>query len=227
MVMKKQAVSTSNGSPTGKKCKFISVHIPKTGGTVFLRQILNKKFLEVHVDYRKNHFLEKEPKTIECNIIHGHFPASRYLERKLPYITWLRDPLERIVSHYNWILKVTKRELEFDEFIEKHANRMNQYMDIDREKFVFVGILERWNDSIKLFSRITDTDLEKYLTTEFKESVRKTYKKGEGETIFPNEKQLRRILELNEADYDLYFRECERLKKEVRNETIDNHPLCE
>ena len=43
-------------------------------------------------------------KKIKC--IHGHFLPSKYIDLKnnknVVFVTWLRDPLERLGSHYNY-----------------------------------------------------------------------------------------------------------------------------
>lgn len=84
----------------------ISIHIPKTAGTLFF-DVLKNVYSEEKVfrDYSgKNPFKPKELDKVahEFQVIHGHFRAKRY-ENHFPTakrITWLRHPLFRFISFY-------------------------------------------------------------------------------------------------------------------------------
>lgn len=46
----------------------------------------------------------RRPRLASRDCIHGHFKASKY-DGRIPQatkVTWLRDPVERVVSHYNY-----------------------------------------------------------------------------------------------------------------------------
>jgi len=79
-------------------------------------------------------------------------------------------------------------------------------MDIPREKFVFVGVVERWVDSIKEFGRLTNTDLSRYISTEFLDSVDAEYAKDQN-YVRPNPQQIRRMIDLNQKDIIFWKKE--------------------
>lgn len=98
----------------------ISLHLPKTAGTSFastLEQHFEKEFLKDSADlpmntpqYERNKAAlqaslcnaESDFSGIEC--IHGHFLPIKYLllanKRKMTFVTWMRNPVERVLSHY-------------------------------------------------------------------------------------------------------------------------------
>ncbi|MCA9299037.1 MAG: sulfotransferase family 2 domain-containing protein, partial [Phycisphaerales bacterium] len=99
--------------PLPPGAKVIFVHIPKTGGTSFGRALASEyshdiRFLEggvrlAHEQIRTMTRAELEP----YRAFSGHLPFG--LHRDLPfacgYVTFLRDPTERLVSHYFHILE--------------------------------------------------------------------------------------------------------------------------
>ncbi len=100
----------------------ISVHLPKTAGVSF-RATLEKKFgAQLRLDYgdrplHKGNFernfssIEAATKSHMMNFdevacIHGHFLPIKYLllrdQAATPFVTWMRHPVDRIVSHYEF-----------------------------------------------------------------------------------------------------------------------------
>ena len=98
--------------------ELISVHIPKCAGTSFstvLRKTYGESLLGDQVDqpmdperpFQKNFAAWKEeqdrkPAPPGKRAIHGHFWAGKY-DRQAPNakrITWLRNPIKRLISHY-------------------------------------------------------------------------------------------------------------------------------
>lgn len=98
----------------------ISLHLPKTAGSSFARSLhdhFGERLLRDYADLplntprRQRHVravlecgrqLLRNLKGVEC--IHGHFLPMKYLllgaRRGATFVTWLRDPIERIASHY-------------------------------------------------------------------------------------------------------------------------------
>src|SRR4051794_16654677 len=114
-------------------CVFI--HVPKTAGTTVRTVIRTSEPGERNGRPGANVFrggggsnpktLEKlrdQPHTLDLNavrVLHGHLPfgASQYLERAFPdhvfrYFTFLRDPVERSLSHYFEVLRRPRRVFE-------------------------------------------------------------------------------------------------------------------
>jgi hypothetical protein len=159
----------------------ISVHVPKTAGTTLLH------YLQTHFNVFEDNeawgyasllkaMLKKSDlvKTYDC--IHGHFPAMKY--RFYPntiFITFVREPLERMVSHYYYWKKVYeignpgrdpyvdslfKRDISLSDFVfeEKLKNQQWQYVrGIPLSRYSFIGITDEKylaNDMNHLFNEI-------------------------------------------------------------------------
>lgn len=96
--------------------------------------------------------------------IHGHFLAAKY--KNIPggrFCTWLRDPVERVVSRYYQELAgdISPSSEQFpsslEEFvkIEKFQNIYARYLqNMPLTEFDFVGITEDYDESLILFSKI-------------------------------------------------------------------------
>lgn len=98
----------------------ISIHIPKTAGSSFKREIAEAKLGNPYFDYEDN-ILSYYPRHVarrlarrlyarcfwrnveaKYEIIHGHFMANKYrgLFSEERFIAFFRDPIDRVVSHY-------------------------------------------------------------------------------------------------------------------------------
>ncbi|MBI5189987.1 MAG: hypothetical protein HZA22_04885 [Nitrospirae bacterium] len=166
----------------------ISVHLPKTAGTslmVSLEEHFGPSLLKDFADYpinnpahlRNRHAHEqsvlnagKDYAGINC--IHGHFLPAKYLllgeKRKTVFITWLRNPVERVLSHY-YFWKNTysplnppplhRRVVEEDWSLERFClgpevrNLYAQFMwGFPLAYFDFVGITEFFAEDLAYFS---------------------------------------------------------------------------
>jgi hypothetical protein len=185
------------GARVENKKLIVSVHIPKTGGTAFI-EILKPIAQEIlYLDYGNQIFsptavyrrgqLVHEPfesiKDIDSfpgrSVIHGHFPVTKYLQ-KFPdasYITWLRDPVERIASSYFFwqraahehsfmddplCNKVISEKMSLEDFASLDMTRNVQYLSLapaGMERFAFVGITEEYERSLELFRRLICPDV--------------------------------------------------------------------
>lgn len=157
----------------------ISVHIPKTGGTSFAK-ILEKVYAEaLHFDYP---WAPIEPSLGLRGCIHGHFSATKYAEMagslgpRAAMITWLRDPVERAISTYYFLrdLDVTPQKAQppwevdaktlsmHDFFLRGHARNemVRQLCAAPIENFAFVGITERFEESMRRFSNIMGIEID-------------------------------------------------------------------
>ncbi len=103
----------------------VSVHMPKTAGTSFrgaLEEHFGDRFRHDYQDYPLAHSppTRRQQARDWCeaaraddfagvSCVHGHFLAIKYLQlaERLPctFVTWLREPVARLVSHYHYWLR--------------------------------------------------------------------------------------------------------------------------
>ena len=214
----------------------ISVHIPKTGGTTFL-EILKAIAEEVlYLDYGNQIFSpdavyrrgQKVQEPFESitdlellpgrSVIHGHFHIRKYLGKfpNASYISWLRDPIERVVSHYffwrraaehgftadplcNKVISEKMSLMEFAEW-ERARNVQHRFLaPVGVEHCDFIGIAEEYDRSIKLFQKLfcPEADITLEARNKNPERPRAFYKLEAGAR--------EKILQLNELDVKTYF----------------------
>lgn len=161
--------------------ELLSLHIPKTAGTSF-REILKAVYGEagvVRVDIplpseRAGHEpAVKGPERLPslAKVIHGHFCYQDILnayglDRRIPLITWVRDPVKRVISNYFYLHKILSEVVREDErdlnilskmersLMEYAAseiarNRMSKFLKgIDLGRIFFVGVQERFQEDL-------------------------------------------------------------------------------
>ncbi|RUL66828.1 hypothetical protein EKH79_03185 [Dyella dinghuensis] len=165
----------------------ISVHLPKTAGTSF-RLSLREYFGEGYRDDYADGGLHRSTRdrctlaiaaarTIDAQglgdvaCIHGHFMPVKYLllstRSPLTYVTWLRDPIERLLSHYYYWQEsydkatsaphhrqVIEEGWTLEQFClsERFRNLYTQYLwGFPLESFAFIGITEFYREDIVEF----------------------------------------------------------------------------
>ena len=165
----------------------ISVHIPKTAGTAF-RSILSEHFgARLRLDYvdrplapgfrwrRLKQRLTPDDAAIDpervFDCVHGHFVADKYdiAERPLRCVAWLRDPVQRTISHYTYWKRVPdlrnpdcraliERNLSIEEFaaLPRMRNVMTRFFGRkEPQDFFFIGTVETMAESLVRFNRLT------------------------------------------------------------------------
>ena len=165
--------------------KIISIHTPKAAGTSF-REILfsaygREKVLEDYAEDPVNPIskLHIDPKAYlrspidnlnNFNVVHGHFHPSKYsFIKDTTYITFLREPIDNILSIYYFWKNLEKgfhalhdyfidHKLSIIEFVELPAIRYlysKCYFDsFDMKKFEFIGDFSCFNSEVHRLSLI-------------------------------------------------------------------------
>lgn len=219
------------------KVELVSLHIPKTAGTSF-RNILKEVYGEEQVvRFDINRFVSieneefKEKKlSSQIRVLHGHFPYDQLMEQValpegVPVITWLRDPVKRVISNYYYLSKILREELNEEEkdlnILAKmqktlleyanarpNRNRMSSFLKGSTlEDFFFIGIMDHYEEDLKDLASLLGwgeyTELQHNIT---------------GDKPEVDEETLNIIKELNSKDIEIYksalkHRE-ERIKKQ-------------
>lgn len=220
----------------------ISVHIPKTSGTYF-KNILNKLdtnilFFDYGIGNPNTRLIldgvdqyiddENSLKTfLKCFIdrgktfiIHGHFPASKYdficSDRIL--ITWVRHPIKRLYSLYNYWLKINpfkksheflyfkKNINSFSEFAinELYTNYISRYFDCKSlNEFDFIGVQDEISLSMELFKN--------KFKQNFIYDINNYINKGNYNTDIDQINLSEEIFKANKDDFDLYLESLDNL----------------
>ncbi len=164
----------------------VSIHMPKTAGSSFLASLKAQYGDRLIEDYRDRplstaplrrnvsafseglHNIRND--FVEADCIHGHFLALKYRwaggKRPVKFITWLRDPVARLVSHYNYwkanpppdsapeLRKRVTAEWSLEQFCLSYEFR-NVYSrflwGFPVSQLDFVGITERYDDDYARF----------------------------------------------------------------------------
>lgn len=170
----------------------ISVHMPKTAGLSFratLEEHFGDAFLPDYEDFPLAHppferhdlalqyskrVSHRDLGGMEC--IHGHFLPVKYLlladQRPCRFVTWLRDPVERLVSHYHYWQRtydpasdrtssLHRRVVEEGWTLEEFClapelrNVYTQFLwAFPLQQLDFIGITESFDEDLRYFSRV-------------------------------------------------------------------------
>lgn len=154
------------------------VHIEKTAG-ITLNWILRRSFGLRHCDvlpWRKgaDFFSAGDYQRIQklyprIDSIAGHdvkpYSDLDQIRPDIRYFTFIREPLARCASHYQYQIQVMGKRISFDDWIntERYRNWQTKKLvgtaDIDasiralKGNFIFVGLSERFDESLVIFRK--------------------------------------------------------------------------
>ncbi|OIJ18538.1 hypothetical protein BKP45_19025 [Anaerobacillus alkalidiazotrophicus] len=212
----------------------IFLHIPKTGGTT-LRKIVeaqykpneiitfsNREFLDEKIRYMPS----KELDRIKCLQGHSQFGIHSYIQKSFKYITFLRDPIESMISLYYYVRNNPKQPMykialdnSLEEFIDiVEHNRFTWYLsgtssvDIEKAKenlnnFHMVGITEMYEESLFLMMKSLNWKNIRY-------KKRNVNSNRPSSRLVPP-KIINKISEKNQLDLNIYYHAKKSLQKRI------------
>lgn len=213
----------------------ISLHLPKTAGQSFFTALAEYYGSRILRDYDDLPFtvnaLERNGSAAikcvlngfrnypECDCIHGHFLPIKYWlygrrEKNTKFVTWMRDPVERLASHYYfWISNphpkdttpLRRRVMQEKWSLERFClcaelrNYYGQYLwGFPFERFDFIGITEYYESEIEYFSK-------KFLAHSLNVHHKRVNVKRQASSYFADNPSLReKIIEYHREDMALY-----------------------
>jgi hypothetical protein len=210
----------------------ISVHIPKCAGTSF-RHILQALYGEnLWTNYgqvftRNQARPGQIPARTDC--IHGHFLADAfddlYPQRHL--LTWVRHPVERVVSNYYHFLRSPDMRDDCCRRLFEERLSLRQFAELDwmrneatrylagksPDEFAFIGVAESFTDSLAVFAQTFGWHCHLPARRENSNPTRlgERYELRSGDDAH--------IRELNAADLTWYQETVERLEDTIRKIT--------
>ncbi len=107
-IRKKFKKSEANDPVLDQQDIYYFLHIPKTAGTSLSSWLLETNKFRICPDYLLSDLLNRDFNELKnYNLFRGHFYQYLpcYLEKPLKTFTFLRNPYDRAISHYNHILR--------------------------------------------------------------------------------------------------------------------------
>jgi hypothetical protein len=121
--------------------------------------------------------LDRDYLPLETRVVHGHFRYPDLLEKyglpkDIPVITWLRNPVQRVISNYYYLDKVLRKAMEkanaplgllsrmersLMEYArsEQNRNRMHQFLNcLELSDLLFVGLVEHMDEDLKQLAEL-------------------------------------------------------------------------
>lgn len=215
----------------------ISLHLPKTAGSSFAASLKDHFGEKLKKDYSdlplhksapqrnsnalyhsvRNHFINDFlVNNTEC--IHGHFLPLKYrfIKGQHSYITWMRDPAERLASQYYYMQRtyspenaekqsLLKKVIENNWSLERFClgpelqNTYSKFLwGFPITSFSFIGIMEEYENELSFFSeKILKSELAPYKKNSNFNSATSNY--------FDKNTSLRKKIVVHHSkDYELY-----------------------
>jgi hypothetical protein len=195
------------------------IHIPKTAGSSFrvaAEQYFGaeatyydygKENKETHADILKyeyelkDRYLAAQSVKQNAKFLSGHVIYPKYAPffNTKSVVTFVRDPAQQVRSHYEHFSRLHGYNGNFEDFIKesRFANMQSKALNgIWNDAIGFIGITERYDESLALFNQYYDTDIQVL-------DINKNSAKSSNEYVL-TEEELSLIREMNSQDFKLY-----------------------
>ena len=137
------------------------------------------------------------------NAIEGHFYARKYKDfyPEYDFVTFLRDPVERVISHFNIIVSRQDRlGINIKKFARIYKNFHKSLIGDDLSLYSFIGITEMFNFSVNQFYKHFEIPNNLKLNLKGRGKVRT----GSRRKRSVSAEERKYITELNAEDYEIY-----------------------
>jgi hypothetical protein len=151
----------------------VSIHVPKCAGTSF-RHVLDG-LCGPRIWYNYGTIFSRDQATPDlvpagAQFIHGHFIGDAFdglfPDRRL--VTWVRHPVERVVSNYHHFLRAPDMRDDCCRAVHENRLGLREFADLDWmrnesnrylagkpiDDFEFIGITECFGESMRHFCRV-------------------------------------------------------------------------
>ena len=198
--------------------KFIYVHILKTAGTtlheIFKKHFKRKFLYDAMWKLKRNKNIKdpKHPLIFEgqkyppnykkYDVIFGHFKYDKYLHLKLPMFSFIRHPVDRMISHYYYhkpLYERVNRNMSLIDFSKEWKNHMS-YILGDISQYTFIGVSDEFKKSLNKMCDILNIDVPKKVLS------KRVQKKGISNISNVSKKIKNQIEIINSIDMELYHK---------------------
>jgi hypothetical protein len=216
------------------------IHIEKAAGTLIsssLRMMFGVHHVDVEPWDRRNDFfsyrdlqrLRKFSPGIRSIAGHKVKPYSDLEKQRegVKYFTFIRDPIVRCASHYQYQVNIMGKEISFQDWIQKEnlqnfqvrklagCGDLNKAMDMIHSKLFFVGIVEDFSKSINRFFNLTGIDFNVYEQRMVRKNIAQDNRIKE--QLLTNSETREILKSTNQLDIKLY-----QYVKEITNYDMDS-----
>lgn len=196
--------------------KFVFVHILKCAGTTLKHTLFDGKFKKRYLydsmfKPKRNTLVKNsehpviiEPQAYPDNykdfdILFGHFKHDKYKHLNLPMFSFIRHPVDRMISQYFYhkgFYEKRGHKIDIIEFSKMWKNHMS-YVLGDIDKYEYIGTVEDFNKSLNTMCDILKINTPKRIKN------RRMY--GTNNEKF-SKKIRQKIEKINDDDMDLYYK---------------------